>query len=435
MFVPLFARLRRPGSAPRRRRRRALAVAATLALTAAAPAGAARQEPEPPPVAEPPSSAPLWERVPDPRLSPGLIQLPVDSRAYRAAVDAWERTLAEISVTESAIVAAQARLGELTAERDRLRVDLGAAQQARAIALADLDVVQRALDHVAVERYTAGGPGTEAIELLLSPTPGDDVYSREIAAQFSDVQIEKRLEHSRRADDLDVEVAAYTEALVATGTALVDTQAELDASRTRLTALREELPRREQAVRDRRMTALVDGTDITLVVLDAYVKAAARLRQERPACGIEWWMIAALGRIESRHGTIFGGEVQPNGRTSVRIIGIALDGTNNTARIADTDGGELDGDTTYDRAVGPMQFIPSTWAEFGRDGNGDGTRDPHNIYDAALAAGTYLCARGGNLSSPDSLRRAYFAYNRSNSYVATAIANGARYRTLAIPGG
>lgn len=431
----LFARLRRPRPAPRRGRRRALAVATALALVAAGPAGAARQEPEPPSTEDPPVTPPLWERVPDPRLSPGLIKLPVDSRELRAAIAAWEQTLTDIADTEETIVSAEARLGELAAEREQLRAELSAAQTERAVALADLDVIQRALDHVAVERYTAGGPGTEAIELLLSRTPGDDVYAREIADQFSDVQIEKREERRRWAEDLDVMVATYTAALVATGTAIVDTQALLDESHARLTALRDDLPRREQAVRDRRMTALVDGTDITLVVLDAYVKAAARMRQQRASCGIEWWMIAALGRIESRHGTIFGSQVQPDGRTSVRIIGIPLDGDNNTARIADTDGGALDGDTTYDRAVGPMQFIPSTWAEFARDGNGDGARDPHNIYDAALAAAAYLCARGGDLSDPDSLRAAYFAYNRSSSYVASAIANGARYRTLALPGG
>jgi membrane-bound lytic murein transglycosylase B len=143
-------------------------------------------------------------------------------------------------------------------------------------------------------------------------------------------------------------------------------------------------------------------------------------------------MIAALGRIESRHGTIFGSQVRPDGRTTVRIIGIPLDGTNKTLRVLDTDHGELDGDTVYDRAVGPMQFIPETWTQFRRDGNGDGVRDPHNMYDAAYGAAAFLCARGGSLDA-DGLRRAYLAYNRSDEYVDTAIQNGATYRTLSIP--
>jgi membrane-bound lytic murein transglycosylase B len=165
------------------------------------------------------------------------------------------------------------------------------------------------------------------------------------------------------------------------------------------------------------------------------VKAAQRVQTDRPACGLQWWMIAALGRIESRHGTIFGSQVRPDGRTSIRILGIALDGTNNTMRIEDTDGGELDGDDVFDRAVGPLQFIPETWAQFRRDGNGDGNRDPHNIYDAALATGAFLCARSGNLrlDTTEGIRRAYLAYNRSNAYVDTAVSNGATYSRLTLP--
>src|SRR5690606_18857320 len=102
--------------------------------------------------------------------------------------------------------------------------------------------------------------------------------------------------------------------------AIVDTNAALDQARTRLAELRAALPSREQAVRDRRLGATVTGTDLTLVALDAYVKGAGRLQSERPSCAVQWWMLAALGRIESRHGTIFGSEVRPDGRTSIRII-------------------------------------------------------------------------------------------------------------------
>ena len=49
-----------------------------------------------------------------------------------------------------------------------------------------------------------------------------------------------------------------------------------------------------------------------------------------------------------------------------------------------------------DRAVGPMQFLPASWARYGADGNGDGVRDPHQLDDAALAAAAYLCAGPGH---------------------------------------
>ncbi|MEV5463672.1 lytic murein transglycosylase, partial [Streptomyces cellulosae] len=89
------------------------------------------------------------------------------------------------------------------------------------------------------------------------------------------------------------------------------------------------------------------------------------------------------------------------------------------ALIRDTDGGAHDGDTAYDRAVGPMQFIPSTWARWGADGNGDGRTDPNNVFDAALAAGRYLCAGGRDLSVPAELDRAILGYNHSTAYLRT----------------
>ena len=88
-----------------------------------------------------------------------------------------------------------------------------------------------------------------------------------------------------------------------------------------------------------------------------------------------------------------------------------------TAVIADTDNGLYDRDRTWDRAVGPFQFIPTSWAIFGKDGNGDGFADPNNIYDAVPAAVAHLCPSG----SIDNLEAAIFGYNHSNAYVADVL--------------
>jgi membrane-bound lytic murein transglycosylase B len=88
--------------------------------------------------------------------------------------------------------------------------------------------------------------------------------------------------------------------------------------------------------------------------------------------------------------------------------------------IGDTDGGAYDGDPVYDHAVGPMQFIPSTWRRWASDGNGDGRGDPNNIYDAALAAARYLCATGP-MRTDDDMRRGFYSYNHSDAYVATVL--------------
>ncbi|CAL9597526.1 lytic transglycosylase domain-containing protein [Streptomyces sp. enrichment culture] len=154
-------------------------------------------------------------------------------------------------------------------------------------------------------------------------------------------------------------------------------------------------------------------------VFAAYRRAEARLARTDPGCRLRWQLLAAIGQVES--GQAGGGRVRPDGTTLTPIRGPRLDGRG-FALIRDTDGGAHDGDTAYDRAVGPMQFIPSTWASWGADGNGDGRADPHNVYDAALAAGRYLCAGGRNLSDPADLERAILGYNHSRAYLRTVLA-------------
>ena len=99
------------------------------------------------------------------------------------------------------------------------------------------------------------------------------------------------------------------------------------------------------------------------------------------------------------------------------IYGIALNGKNGTQAINDTDGGELDKDTVYDRAVGGMQFIPSTWQVVQVDADGDSKRDPQDMDDAALATAVYLCSGKDNLSTRQGQEASVFRYNHSQDYV------------------
>ncbi|MER5440280.1 lytic transglycosylase domain-containing protein [Streptomyces sp. NPDC002790] len=162
-----------------------------------------------------------------------------------------------------------------------------------------------------------------------------------------------------------------------------------------------------------------DDSGIPATVLDAYKKAAAELGTTKPGCNLDWQLLAAIGKVES--GQARGGDVDANGTTKGQpILGPSLDG-NGFAKVTDTDGGSYDGDTTHDHAVGPMQFIPSTWEWAGRDGNGDGKKDPNNIYDAALAAGHYLCRADRDLSNASDLNKAILSYNNSSDYLATVL--------------
>ncbi len=153
---------------------------------------------------------------------------------------------------------------------------------------------------------------------------------------------------------------------------------------------------------------------IPATVLRAYRAAETSVARTDPGCRLPWELLAAIGKVES--GQARGGAVDRDGTTLGRITGPALDGRG-FALIRDTDGGAHDGDTVYDRAVGPMQFLPSTWARWGTDGNGDGRADPNNVFDAALAAGHYLCAGGRDLGRPADLDRAVLSYNHSRSYL------------------
>ncbi|MGW1230641.1 lytic murein transglycosylase [Streptomyces sp. NPDC002530] len=151
-------------------------------------------------------------------------------------------------------------------------------------------------------------------------------------------------------------------------------------------------------------------------ILAAYKKAEQTVAGTDPACRLPWQLLAAIGKVES--GQARGGRVDAQGTTLSPILGPALNGQG-FALIKDTDNGAYDGDRTHDRAVGPMQFIPSTWAVWGVDGNGDGRKDPNNIYDAALAAGRYLCAGSRDLALAADLDRAVLSYNHSDEYLRT----------------
>ena len=74
-------------------------------------------------------------------------------------------------------------------------------------------------------------------------------------------------------------------------------------------------------------------------------------------------------------------------------------------------------------AEGWMQFMPSTWATYGVDANGDGVKDPFNPEDAIFAAASYLSAAG----MPADTYGAIFAYNHADWYVAEVLANADCY--------
>jgi cell wall-associated NlpC family hydrolase len=74
-------------------------------------------------------------------------------------------------------------------------------------------------------------------------------------------------------------------------------------------------------------------------------------------------------------------------------------------------------------AVGWMQFMPSTWARWGMDANGDGVADPNNPTDAIFSAARYLAGCGGQYD----IARAVYCYNHAHWYVNEVLGLAALY--------
>ncbi len=149
----------------------------------------------------------------------------------------------------------------------------------------------------------------------------------------------------------------------------------------------------------RRAVREVVGRDAIVDVLRPEVTAAPEGRPRtyrelyidsaRYCPGLSWTVLAAIGQVESGHG-------RNNGPSSAG-------------------------------ALGPMQFLPSTWAAYGLDGDRDGDADINDPFDAIPSAAAYLCRFGAN-KGPDQLYSAVYAYNHLDSYVQQVLALSAQYR-------
>lgn len=134
-------------------------------------------------------------------------------------------------------------------------------------------------------------------------------------------------------------------------------------------------------------------------------------------CSLPWTTLAGVGAVTSDH-TRANGEPQllPDGLVEPTILYEQWDPANPRGLVADTDGGVIDGDAEHDRTVGPMQFLPETWVEFGVDGNGDGVLDPNSLWDAAVSAANRLCDAGVD-ANPDQAFTRYFGVDTYNDWV------------------
>jgi membrane-bound lytic murein transglycosylase B len=168
---------------------------------------------------------------------------------------------------------------------------------------------------------------------------------------------------------------------------------------------------------------------IPTMALSAYRNAELKMAATDAGCGISWNLLAGIGRIESGHAS--GGAVDVRGTAVNPIYGPALDGTlpGNETIISSSVGNRV----TFARAMGPMQFLPGTWARYASDGDGDGVADPQNLFDSSLAAARYLCSGGLNLRDPAQVMAAILRYNNSTPYAQNVLGWAAAYATGVVP--
>lgn len=400
-----------------------LAASITLREDGPAPAGAAEGED---------AIASVAVLIPDDRLDPRILALELVGRAWTDAVADFDAALFAVNENQRQLASGRARLDDLERELDETATAFATVSEEARVLDAELASVEEILQARALDRFLHFG--SDELASLDDPSVGTDAArSTELGRRVDEVQFSTREELLARQSTTEREqldlLARHLEL-----------NAEIESTKRLVAARQDTLPDLLAAVdaaaadvRSARWSAVIPGTDLSVVALDAYLDAEDLLAEVWPSCGIRWWMIAGVARIESRHGRFGGRTLRADGRVDRPIIGIALDGGPGVRAMPDTDGGEFDGDVIWDRAVGPLQFIPETWLRRGRDGNGDGYADPQNIYDAAYSAGRYLCALGDDLSSRTNLRAAYFGYNNSSAYVSDVLGHADRYADFELP--
>ncbi len=376
-------------------------------------------------VADAPPAWTLEELLGEPvDLHPRLQDSPLLRGVGSGVIDVLDTRFDEVWEAERRIEELEADLVIMRARISGSARRVDALARARGEAIATREDAEEQLSGFAVASFLGGElegldrrpDGAPSTRPVLTRDAGLSLVDELLAARDAEVAVDAALSEGRRSLQ-DLERAAL--AIDQTRIGVVE----------RVEGLREEIVQLRTAVGDELFRAPLDGGGLTPRAVSAYLTAADEAPNVSAGCSPTWWQLAGIGRIESRHGTFGGAELQLDGTPSIPIIGPRLDGVI-FASIGDSDGGRYDGDTEWDRAVGPMQFIPQSWERYGADADGDGEINPQDLDDAALAAARHLCGSVPGMSTPEQYAVALFGYNNSAQYVLDVQAEAEAVRLL-----
>lgn len=355
-------------------------------------------------------TGPAAARAPDPGRS-GAKGLPADpgtsrerAREASARVDRFTAEYRRHSAAEAAAAVGLTVAYSRVAEAD----DRASASGAR------LALARSARSGRVLGIYAYGPAARPELALLTADTAEDGLWQLAVGVPLTErlLAASARTEDDARAttvtsDDAADDAASAAAVLARALRTLAEERAaarqSLDAARAEVRRL-EAQARREEAVAAEASAAaarlaeassqvfaagLATRTPVTAIGIPAEFDRA--YRAAATTCpGLDWTLLAAVGQIESGHG-------RNNGPSSAG-------------------------------AIGPMQFMPGTFAAYGVDGDGDGRADAWDPQDAVFSAARYLCASGAGTGAAG-VKKALFAYNHAQWYVDLVLAAESAIRT------
>jgi hypothetical protein len=262
-------------------------------------------------------------------VSLALADVPVDSRAFRQARTRYDAVAGTFAERQAQRVEIDRSLTELSGQDARVHADLVAARARRAAIASRLDDVNGAIADLGVALYLSGGGAARIDAALTADQPSiNDLDRREVLGDASlDVLLGERAAYQARLDETEARIDEAASLLEEIRARRADLRAERPRASEAELAAAPPVATERVAYETARVLATVEGVEFPLVALDTYYRAARSSAEEDPACGVRWWAIAGISRVEGHHGTYGGAALDERGDATKRIIGIQLNGT------------------------------------------------------------------------------------------------------------